>query len=915
MYLEGICGGDMSNKLDTAESRPRSQITLLFAVVLSPAVLRISLLVEKGVGPGVYDLRGFFSDLTVSLAVAAMLLSLSVLKFWPRILLVAAWSLLNFGSYEHVRVLSALPGFANAGYLADRTFLLGSALKASSPSLLAVVLLGSTLLAALALRKPSSTLKAVVLAVFLLPLVAAHLVWPRGLEVLSWRQTHFVAENLRWAASASFPTVGTEQPGLSQEELKRFLAADLNGTPAVKTGRPGENVLLIVLEGVSGAHLETIAAAVGLETPVRMPGLSRLAGENVVYRNFLLQAKQTNRGEYALLCGDYPRLLSGEPKMSEVGLGQLEITCLPEVMKTAGYETVYLQAAPLAFMMKDMFMPKAGFNRVIGDGWFTHSYSRNMWGVDDRAFFRQGLEMVSELRGGGKPWFLTMLTSGTHHPFNVPGGFKSPFADGSLERALSYLDGAVSEFVEALGREGVLEDTLVLITSDESASTVDVKDDLTAELSMNWGFLIAMLPEKTRMWVDEYFMQVDLALSVLDYLGIPAEEKGFTGRSVFRRYDTKRPLLFSNTLLRKVGAIDAGGDLLLCDDGFRDCLKYRLKGSIFFSDRQLVDLSGRETGFIRSVANLRPPAEEPRSVQLIRDRTVAVNALSDQFVFGGQGLTVPEGAQISLDLEVEVLGAKGQVVLTDKLIAKGKGYEETLVVESSPPLDPGDTFEIGYSFQTDRAVEDMECQLWSNSIWGEDLELKFRKAVLSTRPAEKAGRGKTGIEDREVLLNGTALSGGRMLDVTIEKYLAARSNNPDKTHILNNLGAAYGTKGLMDEAIECFEASLRMEPYNPTVHYNLGAAYGRQGLTEKAIKSFEASLRINPDWAFVNYSLGLAYGRQGLFEKAIEHLEDALRLEPEDTNIMEKLAASYRIKGLTKKADELDRKATMLKSR
>ena len=44
--------------------------------------------------------------------------------------------------------------------------------------------------------------------------------------------------------------------------------------------------------------------------------------------------------------------------------------CLPAALAEAGYATVYLQAAPLTFMLKDKFMPRIGFERVARRGVF-----------------------------------------------------------------------------------------------------------------------------------------------------------------------------------------------------------------------------------------------------------------------------------------------------------------------------------------------------------------------------------------------------------------------------------------------------------------------------------------------------------------------------------------------------------------
>jgi PTS system nitrogen regulatory IIA component len=63
--------------------------------------------------------------------------------------------------------------------------------------------------------------------------------------------------------------------------------------------------------------------------------------------------------------------------------------CLPQILRDSGYQTVYAQSSPMQFMSFDSFMPKAGFAQVYGADYFSRSYARNAWGIDDRAFFEQ----------------------------------------------------------------------------------------------------------------------------------------------------------------------------------------------------------------------------------------------------------------------------------------------------------------------------------------------------------------------------------------------------------------------------------------------------------------------------------------------------------------------------------------------
>ena len=74
-------------------------------------------------------------------------------------------------------------------------------------------------------------------------------------------------------------------------------------------GKPKTNVLLVLLEGVSGAYIEPIVAANDRRPiGISMPELSRIARDHVVFTSFIAQQRQTNRGEYAAICrGSFPQ--------------------------------------------------------------------------------------------------------------------------------------------------------------------------------------------------------------------------------------------------------------------------------------------------------------------------------------------------------------------------------------------------------------------------------------------------------------------------------------------------------------------------------------------------------------------------------------------------------------------------------
>ncbi|MBW2494936.1 MAG: sulfatase-like hydrolase/transferase, partial [Deltaproteobacteria bacterium] len=377
------------------------------AALLVPVGLRALLLLEQGLAPAVGDLRGLLSDLTAALGVAVAVGLLARWRSWLGAGLLLLWALLCYGNYEHVRENGANVALRYAGYLTDATFLRGSALAVSRPWLLAGVLLAALGLGWAALR-PGARVRLSALAISCALAAAVLLSWNASTDELGWRQTQFAIQNISQLTRGTPESDAVEPPALEAS------APDLAGEPVVGFAEAKTNVLLVILEGVSGAYIEPIALA-NERRPIgiSMPELSRVARDHVVFTSFIAQQRQTNRGEYALLCGDLPRLVSAEAKMSELAArsdSRGVKRCLPAALAEAGYATVYLQAAPMTFMLKDRFMPKIGFERSLGDAYFENAYARSKWGVDDRTFLQQSLRMIEQLRGGERPWFLTLLT-------------------------------------------------------------------------------------------------------------------------------------------------------------------------------------------------------------------------------------------------------------------------------------------------------------------------------------------------------------------------------------------------------------------------------------------------------------------------------------------------------------------------
>jgi len=717
------------------------------AVWLPLAAYRWMAMREVGGGLSRTDLRGILSDLGVGLLVASGLWALSRRLQLLTLCLLALWVVAGYGNFEHVLANGANAGLVYASYLSDATFLFGSALSIGHPVLLGIASAGALALGIAAgaawktlgprssrgaTRDPGTAWKLALLGALVLSLTA--LIQPEP-GAAPWRHANAVQQNLRWAVAAPV-TGGSRLAGEAAVDPR----ADLSGELRFEPRSPRPNVLLVVLEGISGAHIPAITEPNGMQSPIRLSELDRLARHNLVWTSFIAQQRQTNRGLYAMLCGEYPKLWTSEAKMTQRVLRGEGRLCLPEALRWLGYETVYLQAAPLAFMLKDRFMPQIGFDESHGEEWFERAYLRSVWGIDDRAFFEQALAMVERLRGDAEPWFLTLLTVGTHHPYIVPQSEAPRAGEIPLARAAEVADRSVGSFVSELAERGYLDDTLVLITSDESAGFTGGGTTFMESLSANWGFLIALLPGTEQGSIAEPFMQLDLPLSILDWLGADGLARSFEGRSVFRRYEAPRLLGFGNTSYRRVGAVGEDRMLYLCSEDFADCSRLATAPYGPFAHGHRIDRTAQaeDFDFLRALAERSERAgirrtplhvlREPEHIELSADR------FGPQIIFAGQYFTLPANTRLDVWLELDVIGEGGSVELFHKLMNREADYVDRVVSD----VVPGSSIRLHYAFTTPRRIEELESRLVAMRTGEAGLALNLRDARMQMVEDERA---------------------------------------------------------------------------------------------------------------------------------------------------------------------------------
>ena len=665
--------------------------SLVGLVLVLPACLRLAL--------GWSDPHGYLSDLAIG---SLLVVALHRRRGWLAFAVLLFWAFLTVASAELVNAVGRLPAVSDVHYLLDPSFV-----ENSTGGGLAYPWLGSLLAVGLAAwavvrwinrARPGTPLPRAAWAMPVLLLVAH---W--GAEHLApsdadqWRQFNLPHQLMAAGVGDAQRQVEDWWWGDAPQQppaMAGLTRLDLDGKRLLDGPGRARNLLIITLEGIPGAYVQPDREALGSHFDEDiMPRLSHWARRGMNTPDYVLHSHQTIRGLYAMLCGDYDKFDNGTPKgvelLTQQGRNQ---DCLPAQLRQHGFATHFLQGAGLRFMAKDKIMPHIGFDSTHGLEWFSNPNHLDFaWGKDDKAFFEGALDYVEQIDRQDQPWMLTLLTVGTHQPYSAPHEYLERH-DTSKQAAVAYLDDAVGAFLDELERRGVLQDTLVVVTSDESHGIEGVR------LASSWGFNLMLAPEQEQLprLKPGVYGHVDLSASLLDYFALPVPET-LSGRSLLRDYAKGREMMsFTNGKLRYH---DGQGTFTECDFQER-CRRYASTGFIAAKASYL----GRD-----STAGARRMAARAESL----DRSLLGSPLNQHYQFGSPDI-LPLHSNVRDDWTDNLIGAQYLEM------PKGSYTRVSLKVRA---LDPGHTAYI--QLKAKEFEQDVQVGLPREMVVTADRPLEF----------------------------------------------------------------------------------------------------------------------------------------------------------------------------------------------
>jgi phosphoglycerol transferase MdoB-like AlkP superfamily enzyme len=286
----------------------------------------------------------------------------------------------------------------------------------------------------------------------------------------------------------------------------------------------GKNVVFIVLESFAREFVGFTNNGKGYT-----PFLDSLFEQSLVFDNAYANASRSIESLPCILAG-LPQLMDKTFVLSNYAANPVD--GLPAILKSKGYNTSFYHGGDNGTMAFDAFVGTIGVDKYYGKNEYPNIEQDHdgRWGISDEPYLQY---FEKELDQKAQPFFSTVFTLSSHHPYNIPEKYKDKFPKGVLPQheSVGYTDHSLKLFFKEAEKSPWFENTLFVITSDHSTKT---SPGFYRTILGRFAIPIAIYDPKgdVKGRYSEPFQQIDLESTVLSLLGIEAQNISF-GQSAF----------------------------------------------------------------------------------------------------------------------------------------------------------------------------------------------------------------------------------------------------------------------------------------------------------------------------------------------------------------------------------------------
>ncbi len=314
-----------------------------------------------------------------------------------------------------------------------------------------------------------------------------------------------------------------------------------------KQHRLNHNVVIVVLEGIQYRYTSLYNKQSNLT-----PYLAALAEQGVEFTNARSSLTHTTKVLFSLLTGRFP---SVSQDIAEAVPVEKPYASIPTILKqNANFRTAFFQSAKGNFESRPGLVYNLGFDKFWArDDLNDPDAFLGYLACDEFAMLQPIVEWIKT--DDNSPFFLTLMLSVTHDPYEVPHWFADSARDplARYRQAILYTDKFLAALDVELAKLNLTDDTILCVIADHGEAfgehgllgheRIPFDENLRIPFCLRAPFLIQ---PKTK--VTYAVSSVDLAPTLLTLLGFDTNNVGFDGINALGPIPYDRKVYFSGWL-------------------------------------------------------------------------------------------------------------------------------------------------------------------------------------------------------------------------------------------------------------------------------------------------------------------------------------------------------------------------------
>lgn len=334
------------------------------------------------------------------------------------------------------------------------------------------------------------------------------------------------------------------------------------------------NVVLFILESFSAEHSGLLNADLYPDGRGFTPFLDSLMRGGYYFTNAYANGRKSIEA--------LPSVLSSIPsyRTSFVLMPQAlsKMDAMPSILAEQGYVTSFFNGSSRGSMGFGAYGALAGIQHYYSREDYEAAHGRDdfdgYWGIWDEPFLMYMEETISRMP---QPFFASVFTLTSHHPFVVPERYKDSLPEGKtkIHRGVAYTDMALRRFMEAASRQPWYDNTLFVFVADHVSSETFAPKTLTPTGNTHIIYFL-YTPDGALQGSDAGItQQIDIMPTVLGLLGNEKPYFAF-GRDVL--HEPQRRAMAVNVVEENYQAVT--DSMVLFFDGNKAVSAFALKDTL-----------------------------------------------------------------------------------------------------------------------------------------------------------------------------------------------------------------------------------------------------------------------------------------------------------------------------------------------